>query len=112
MEHIIYRVISMPHVLISRGLALLISVDGWVDKTMNIGRDGMFELIGRAFKKWRLNVEGNLPKDLKNRGVDDTEALPNYHYRDDALLVYKAMENYVREVVQAHYGTSDCKHDR
>ena len=87
----------------SRGLALLISVDGWVDKCMNIGRDGMFELIGRAFKRWRLDVDGTLPNDLKARGVTDAQALPNYHYRDDGLLVFEAMEKYVRTVVEAHY---------
>ncbi|XP_038044498.1 polyunsaturated fatty acid 5-lipoxygenase-like isoform X2 [Patiria miniata] len=110
-SHPLFRLLA-PHFLFlmainSRGLALLISVDGWVDKTMNIGRDGMFDLIGRAFKKWRLNVEGTLPNDLKNRGVDDTEALPNYHYRDDALLIYDAMKKYVTEVVEAHYETPE-----
>ena len=73
---------------------------------MNIGRSGMFELIGRAFKGWRLDTQGTLPKDLEERGVADREALPNYHYRDDALLIYEAMEKYVRFVVEAHYGNN------
>ena len=105
MAYHLYLILSFLQ--LSRGLALLISVDGWVDKTMNIGREGMFALIGRAFKRWRLDVDATLPKDLEERGVDDREALPNYHYRDDALLVYEAMEKYVRQVVEAHY----CKLD-
>ncbi|XP_033639994.1 arachidonate 5-lipoxygenase-like [Asterias rubens] len=110
-SHPIFRLLS-PHFLFlmainSRGLALLISVDGWVDKTMNIGREGMFALIGRSFKRWRLDVNATLPKDLEERGVDDREALPNYHYRDDAILVYEAMEKYVRQVVEAHYLTPE-----
>jgi len=32
----------------SRGLDLLVSEGGWVDKTMNIGTKGMFELIRRG----------------------------------------------------------------
>ncbi|XP_022087837.1 arachidonate 5-lipoxygenase-like isoform X2 [Acanthaster planci] len=110
-SHPLFRLLA-PHFLFlmainSRGLALLISVDGWVDKTMNIGRDGMFELIGRAFKRWRLNVEGTIINDLKAREVDDTNALPDYHYRDDGVLIYEAMEKYVRVVVESHYETPD-----
>ncbi|XP_022087867.1 arachidonate 5-lipoxygenase-like isoform X2 [Acanthaster planci] len=110
-SHPLFRLLA-PHFLFlmainSRGLALLMSVDGWVDKTMNIGRDGMYELIGRAFKRWRLNVEGTIINDLKARGVDDTQALPNYHYRDDGVLIYEAMEKYVRVVVESHYETPD-----
>jgi hypothetical protein len=32
-----------------RGLELLVSPNGWVDKTMNIGIKGMFELIRRGY---------------------------------------------------------------
>ena len=35
----------------------------------------------------------------------DTDALPYYPYRDDALLVHKAIKNYVKEIVNAYYGT-------
>lgn len=36
--------------------------------------------------------------------VDDTEALPNYPYRDDALLIFEVIHDYVREVLEAFYG--------
>jgi len=36
--------------------------------------------------------------------VDDTEAFPNYPYRDDALLIFEAIYDYVREVLEAFYG--------
>ena len=36
--------------------------------------------------------------------VDDLKALPNYPYRDDALLLHQVLWDYVREVLQAHYG--------
>ena len=36
--------------------------------------------------------------------VDDTEALPNYPYRDDALLIFEVIYDYVREVLEAFYG--------
>ena len=36
--------------------------------------------------------------------VDDVEAFPNYPYRDDALLIFEAIQTYAREVLQAFYG--------
>lgn len=36
--------------------------------------------------------------------VDDTEAFPNYPYRDDALLIFEVIYDYVREVLEAFYG--------
>ena len=36
--------------------------------------------------------------------VDDTEAFPNYPYRDDAMLIFEVIYDYVREVLEAFYG--------
>ena len=36
--------------------------------------------------------------------VDDFEALPSYPYRDDALLLHQVIWDYVREVLEGHYG--------
>ena len=87
-----------------RALAKLVSPGGWVDKCMGIGRIGMFEIIRRTWARWSLDKEGCLLQDLKDRGVDDPEILPNYHYRDDALLVRKAIHDYVTAIVNHHYG--------
>ncbi len=47
-----------------------------------------------------------LPNDLRARGVDDTTQLPDYPYRDDALLVWNAIHQWVGEYVAVYY-TSD-----
>ena len=62
----------------------------------------MFNIVKHHWKYWSAKENGNFVNDLKNRGVDDTEALPNYHYRDDALLLWNA--EYVGNVVSAVYG--------
>ena len=80
------------------------SPDGWVDECMTIGRIGMFNIIRANWKKWDLGKDGNLLNDLKNRGVDDTEALPNYHYRDDATLLWNTISKYVSTVINEFYG--------
>ncbi|MBS0482786.1 MAG: arachidonate 15-lipoxygenase [Proteobacteria bacterium] len=44
------------------------------------------------------------PNDFKARGVDDAGKLPDYPYRDDALLVWQA----IREWVQGYVGLYYC----
>jgi len=88
----------------------LVSPNGWVDETMQIGRTGMFNLIEKNWADWDLKKDGNLLEDLRRRGVDDVTALPNYHYRDDAILLWEALQNYVSRVVNGVYGKSNTVH--
>ncbi|XP_078689697.1 arachidonate 12-lipoxygenase, 12R-type-like [Branchiostoma floridae x Branchiostoma belcheri] len=78
----------------------------WMDQSTRIGREGFIDILQRGWKShWRMNVEGNLPRDLENRGVEDKTALPAYHYRDDALPIWYAIEKYTRTVLKAYYDT-------
>ncbi|XP_060075398.1 polyunsaturated fatty acid lipoxygenase ALOX8-like [Ylistrum balloti] len=81
----------------------LININGIVDKTLSIGRDGMIEIIRRRLEGWRMDTDGILPNDLENRGVTGNGILPGYYYRDDALLVYGAIHRYVQTCVEIHY---------
>jgi arachidonate 15-lipoxygenase len=47
-----------------------------------------------------------LPTDLRARGVDDIDQLPDYPFRDDALLIWNAINQWVGEYVAVYY-TSD-----
>lgn len=110
-SHPIFKLLA-PHFLYliainSRGLELLVSENGWVDKTMNFGIKGMFELIRRGIEMWRLDLHGTLPEDLKQRGLDDLSVLPGYYFRDDALLHYKAINKYVKAYVALYYDTPE-----
>ncbi|KAL4229826.1 Arachidonate 5-lipoxygenase [Mactra antiquata] len=110
-SHPLFKLLA-PHFLFliainTRGLELLVSPNGWVDKTMNIGIKGMFELIRRGINTWRMDVEGTLPEDLKRRGVFDDDVLPGYHFRDDAILLYYAINRYVKKYVDLYYDTQD-----
>lgn len=44
--------------------------------------------------------------DLRNRGVEDPKVLPNYPYRDDALLIWNAIHGWVTAYARLYY-TSD-----
>ncbi len=44
-----------------------------------------------------------LPMTLQSRGVDDPQLLPNYPYRDDALLIWEAIHSWVASYLQLFY---------
>ena len=77
---------------------------GWVDDSMLIGRNGMFNIIKKKWAEWNLKEDGNLLNDLKKRGVDNPDVLSNYYYRDDAKLLWEAITKYVATVVHHFYG--------
>lgn len=85
-------------------MSKLVSPDGWVDETMQIGRTGMFNIIAHNWNKWSVSDNGNIINDIKRRGVDDVEALPNYHYRDDAMLLWGAISRYAGLIIDVYYG--------
>ncbi|XP_046342930.1 polyunsaturated fatty acid 5-lipoxygenase-like [Haliotis rufescens] len=106
-SHPIYKLLS-PHLLYiiainSRAVEKLLAQDGWIQNTMTVGRNGVINLVKLGVSQWRLDVDGTLPEDLKRRGVYDKEVLPNFHYRDDGLLLYNAINTYVTKYVNLYY---------
>lgn len=54
----------------------------------------------------RLNYDfyaNMLPTDLENRNVADPDILPNFPYRDDALLVWDAIKQWTTEYTNIYY---------
>jgi len=107
------------------GINKLIIPNGFFDQVMTIGRAGALGLIGKKwassnhlfcsvidqfiyrYQKWRVDEEGNMEKDLKNRGVLDSKILPYYPYRDDGVPLYNLIrKEYVAKVVNVFYGKS------
>ncbi|OWF44208.1 allene oxide synthase-lipoxygenase protein-like isoform X2 [Mizuhopecten yessoensis] len=110
-SHPLFKLLA-PHYLYliainTRGLELLVSEGGWVDKTMNIGIKGMFELIRRGINEWRMDQHGTLPEDLRARGMLSPKVLPGYHFRTDALPLYYAINTYVKKYVKLYYDTPE-----
>ena len=64
----------------------------------------MFNIVKKNWAEWNLKIHGNLENNLKRRKVDDVEALPEYPYRDDSLLIWHAIKNYVTAYVEGVYG--------
>lgn len=62
----------------------------------------------KAAQSFQRNVNtSTLPQTLARRGVDDASRLPDYPYRDDALLIWGAIGRWVGDYV-SHYYSSDA----
>ncbi|GAB1603281.1 allene oxide synthase-lipoxygenase protein isoform X1 [Argonauta hians] len=104
--------LAAPHTLFllainSRGFAKLVSPGGWVDKTMTIGIDGMFQLIYKGIQSWDFSLDGVCPKELASRKVDDPKVLPKYYFRDDSMALYDCIYKYVASYVDIYYANND-----
>ncbi|XP_048243971.1 arachidonate 12-lipoxygenase, 12R-type-like [Haliotis rufescens] len=104
--HPIYKLLA-PHLFYTmainqKGRELLLR-RGTLDTLMSSGIKGVKSLIAKSLETWRLDVDGTLPEDLKNRGVDSADVLGPYYYRDDAMKVYNAIKTYVSKYVQVYY---------
>lgn len=63
-------------------------------------------IAGNAVSEVNYN-DNMLARNLRIRGVDDPRILPNYPYRDDALLVRNAIFRFVRDYVDLYYQSDD-----
>ncbi|MBD2501881.1 lipoxygenase family protein [Anabaena azotica] len=98
-----------PHlegtVLINYGAhALLVAPKNGVDELLagSIGSDQALAAHGTQSYLFNFN-DIAFPNTLKNRGVDDASKLPTYPYRDDGLLIWQAIETWVRDYFNIYY---------
>ncbi|XP_038624729.1 polyunsaturated fatty acid lipoxygenase ALOX15B isoform X1 [Tachyglossus aculeatus] len=80
---------------------LLISPGGVVQRSTAVGVSGFTELVRRDLEQLTYSTLC-LPEDVRARGVSN---LPGYHYRDDGLKIWGAIESYVSEIVGFYYGS-------
>lgn len=88
----------------------LLAKGGTIDTGLAAGVDGTLDAARLAFASWSF-PERWLHADLAARGVDDQEALPVYPYRDDALQVHKAIDQYVGAMLGIWYHDDACVRD-
>lgn len=80
----------------------LIAPQGGVDRLLGstIDQDRVFAVLG--LQSIGFN-DAMLPNQLKARGVDDPNRLPIYPYRDDSLLLWSAIHNWVSAYLSLYY---------
>lgn len=89
----------------------LISQGGYADTLLAGTLEASISVIKAAIKEYLENfTEFALPKELIRRGVGKTDVdgegenfLPDYPYRDDALLLWDAIEAYVSDYLHLYY---------
>ena len=109
--HPVYKLLR-PHfrytmAINSAARATLINKDGIIAQNFAIGNEGMETLFKRCAGIHRVQCT-NIKRNLKERGVEDSEKLPGYYYRDNGLKIWQAMEEYVQDIVNLFY---DCDDD-
>lgn len=82
----------------------LINDGGTVDAVMSGTIESSRELSVKAVQGFPYGFNDSmLPATLARRGVDNVGQLPDYPYRDDALLVWDAIHNWVEGYLDLYY---------
>ncbi|MCM3874468.1 MAG: hypothetical protein ND895_27570 [Pyrinomonadaceae bacterium] len=109
--HLLFLLLT-PHfegtLAINEGALSLLAPRGLVDMLLASSIDQSRAFAVKAAQSYQLNLNTSmLPQTLAQRGVDDASRLPDYPYRDDALLLWGAISHWVENYVN-HYYTSDA----
>ncbi|XP_008427822.1 polyunsaturated fatty acid 5-lipoxygenase [Poecilia reticulata] len=83
----------------------LICECGIFDKANATGGGGHIQLVQKGTKMLTFRSLC-FPDMIKSRGMDSTEELPTYFYRDDGYKVWEATKSFVSDVIGIYY-TSD-----
>jgi arachidonate 15-lipoxygenase len=103
------RLLLRPHfegtlAINEQAYSRLLAPAGFVDDLLGGTLEASIKLTAEAVRTYRVD-EALLPNALRARGVDDPAVLPDYPYRDDALLYWNAIRAWVRAYLGAYYGS-------
>lgn len=105
--HPVWKLLA-PHIrgvlaINTLGRDVLIAEGGVADNTLTVGGGGHVTLMKKFYKSSSTWPSYILPQVLKDRGVDDPEKLPNFHYREDSLKLWAAIADFVKEILSGYY---------
>ncbi len=111
-QHPLY-VLLTPHfegTLFINQLALqgLVNEGGTVDKVLSGTLDASLKLSARGVQGYPFSFNDSMvPQTFASRRVDDRGQLPDYPYRDDALLIWDAIHQWVSAYLGLYYLSDD-----
>uniref|UniRef100_A0A8C3E8E5 Uncharacterized protein n=1 Tax=Corvus moneduloides TaxID=1196302 RepID=A0A8C3E8E5_CORMO len=80
--------------------SVLINPGGLIDKGSGVTYEGLLLVVQRGLEQVTY-TSLCLPDDIRHRGMSH---VPNYHYRDDAMRLWEAIESFVTGIVTFYYG--------
>jgi len=84
---------------------------GPVDRFMAGTLQESLTFVANMYQEWRL-FEFAFPTIIKNQKMDDAGILPHYPFRDDGMLVWDAVKQFVTNYLQLYYKTpQDLRED-
>ena len=109
LNHPVYRLL-VPYLshIVSNNAKIrkyLLNPGGLFDKVTSIGGRNAESIIGaikRGYKGFSFHKLAH-PTDIELRGVGNESKLPNYHYRDDGMLIWKAISKMVEGILSIFY---------
>ncbi len=92
---------------------VLINPGGAVDVILSGTLESSLQLTERGVSDFFNNFSDfALPTDLRQRGVDNPSTLRDFPYRDDGLLVWNTLEDYVSRYIEIYYKSNrDTRED-
>lgn len=84
----------------------LVAPGGGVDELLSSTIDNSRVLMVKGFQIRGFNQD-MLPRRLQERGVNDQSMLPVYPYRDDGLLIWGAIHDWVETYLGLYYNSDD-----
>ncbi|XP_073716824.1 polyunsaturated fatty acid 5-lipoxygenase-like [Misgurnus anguillicaudatus] len=101
--HPVYKLLT-PHVRFTIAInaearRTLISDGGFFGKGSSITGNGIDQLMERAMKTLTLKSLC-FPETIKAREMENA---PNYYYRDDGMMIWKAIHCFVSDVIEIYY---------
>ncbi|NXK93618.1 LOXE3 isomerase, partial [Formicarius rufipectus] len=79
---------------------VLINPGGLIDKGSGATYEGLQMVVQRGLEQVTY-TSLCLPDDIRHRGMS---SIPNYHYRDDGMSLWAAVESFVTGIVMFYYG--------
>jgi arachidonate 15-lipoxygenase len=89
------------------GVFTLISKNGIIAHILEGGLGGSLQLIANAYRNWSFD-DLDFPAQIARRGLGDPTFLPYYPYRDDGMLIWNLIGEYVEQYVALYYGNDDA----
>nr|XP_055053976.1 polyunsaturated fatty acid 5-lipoxygenase-like [Misgurnus anguillicaudatus] len=105
--HPVYKLL-IPHVRFTIGINAearerLVSDDGIFSQISSISGDGIEKLIKKSMET--LTIESlYFPETITARGMEDA---PNYLYRDYGMMIWKAINSFVSDVIGVYYDSDE-----